>query len=281
MTNSNLLSPAGMFAGRTSQLHNQSRAKKYSLFASSIQPRESDVVLDLGAGIGDFLEEVYPYKSRIIAVDISWERLARLKQRHPEITPICASALKLPFSTKSADIVFSNAVVEHVGDWSNQMQFANEISRVGKSFFVTTPNYWFPVEQHYRLPLFQYFPRSVQRKVHNHFAIGFIKKGQYEDIYLLSRRQMQKLFPTATVHAQRTTFWPESIIAVRSEPRSSETTALPSPICPTCEGELLSKDRALECSPCGLEFSVREGIPILNLESATRLEACQAVAAGD
>ncbi len=45
----------------------------------------------------------------------------------------------LPFKDKSYDIVFSNSVIEHVGNLEKQKQFADEVQRVGKSYFIQTP----------------------------------------------------------------------------------------------------------------------------------------------
>ena len=54
----------------------------------------------------------------------------------------------LPFRDQSFDIVFSNSVIEHVGDTSSQQRFAAEIARVGKAYWVQTPNRLFPIEPH-------------------------------------------------------------------------------------------------------------------------------------
>lgn len=53
-----------------------------------------------------------------------------------------------PFSDNQFEAVFSNAVVEHVGDSERQLLFINEMLRVGKKVFFTTPNKWFPLETH-------------------------------------------------------------------------------------------------------------------------------------
>ena len=55
---------------------------------------------------------------------------------------------KFPFSDKEFDWVFSNAVVEHVGDDNAQLLFLNEMMRVAKNVFFTTPNKYFPMESH-------------------------------------------------------------------------------------------------------------------------------------
>jgi len=61
---------------------------------------------------------------------------------------IRADGRNLPFNTKSFDLVFSNAVIEHVGGMQDQVKFILEHDRVGKSWIFTTPNRLFPVESH-------------------------------------------------------------------------------------------------------------------------------------
>ena len=51
------------------------------------------------------------------------------------------------FVSNSFVIVFSNSVIEHVGNISNQMKMADEIKRIGKCYFVQIPNYC-PLSNH-------------------------------------------------------------------------------------------------------------------------------------
>lgn len=55
---------------------------------------------------------------------------------------------RFPFSDKEFDWVFSNAVIEHVGDEDAQLLFLNEMMRVANNVFFTTPNKFFPFESH-------------------------------------------------------------------------------------------------------------------------------------
>jgi SAM-dependent methyltransferase len=130
----------------------------------------------------------------------------------------------LPFRDKSFDIVFSNAVIEHVLGEGRQAQFAREIMRVGKSWFVTTPNYWFPFESHYHLPLIQFFPRSAQR-TYNRLLGTAIPKGEVQGLALLSARRLQELFPTSSIATMRVTFWPETLVAYYVDPSRRRTVA--------------------------------------------------------
>lgn len=61
---------------------------------------------------------------------------------------VAADARALPFPDDAFDLVYANAVIEHVGDEADQRRFASEIDRVGKNWMMTTPNLCFPVEAH-------------------------------------------------------------------------------------------------------------------------------------
>ncbi len=55
---------------------------------------------------------------------------------------------RFPFDDKAFDWVYCNAVIEHVGDDEAQVQFVNEMVRVSRNVFFTTPYKYFPVESH-------------------------------------------------------------------------------------------------------------------------------------
>lgn len=57
-------------------------------------------------------------------------------------------ALDLPFERDEFDLVFSNAVIEHVGKEAEQRLFVTEHARVGRAWMLTTPNRAFPIEAH-------------------------------------------------------------------------------------------------------------------------------------
>jgi uncharacterized protein YbaR (Trm112 family) len=41
-------------------------------------------------------------------------------------------------------------------------------------------------------------------------------------------------------------------------------------VCPACRGDLREEDPVLVCTECGLRYPVRDGIPIMLVEEATR-----------
>lgn len=87
---------------------------------------------DVGAGDGGQIRSALDHGllsgfSRIIAVDISAERVARMKKLLPEVEGVVADAQSLPFADGSIDFIFSSQVIEHVPD---DFAMAREIARV-------------------------------------------------------------------------------------------------------------------------------------------------------
>ena len=76
---------------------------------------------------------------------------------------------------KSFEIVFSNSVIEHVGDFYRQKQMAEELSRVGRSLWVQTPYRHFPIEVHFLFPLFQYLPKRLRLLIARIWPFSFAK----------------------------------------------------------------------------------------------------------
>jgi len=115
-----------------------------------------------------------------------------------------ADGCDLPFPDRSFDVTFSNSVIEHLGSLEAQQRFSREIRRVGRRYFVQTPNRFFPIEPHYLFPFFQFLPESLQRWLHTHFDIGTFKKTDpFGTIRLLTRKELEQLFPEADIVAER------------------------------------------------------------------------------
>jgi hypothetical protein len=95
----------------------------------------------------------------------------------------------MPFSTGGADMVLANAVIEHVGSLEDQRRFVAEQTRVGRTWVITTPNRWFPIESHTSV-LFRHWSTSW-------------RSGRGEFTRLLSRREFSDLLPPgARIHGR-------------------------------------------------------------------------------
>jgi hypothetical protein len=115
------------------------------------------------------------------------------------------------FGDKEFDIVFSNSLIEHVGDEVKIRQCADEIRRVAKNYFVQTPNRYFPVEPHFVFPMFQFLPIGLSTTLVQNFRLGWMPKcpdraeaeAAVRSIRLLSKQEMKELFPEARIIEER------------------------------------------------------------------------------
>ncbi|HEY3767920.1 MAG TPA: class I SAM-dependent methyltransferase [Candidatus Angelobacter sp.] len=166
------------------------------LFFDALQPDKSDTMLDIGGWLGEDGEfsALYNFFPRMTSINL-------IPVDHAHADFVQGDACEMPFESKSYDYVFSNAVIEHVGDYDRQQLMAQEIMRVArKGFFVATPNLWFPVDPHSYIPMLQFMPFSIRRRV-----------LPCCDYWMLSANRMQKLFPSAEIIITRDC---TSIIAV-------------------------------------------------------------------
>ena len=134
----------------------------------------------------------------------------------------------IPFADQSFDIVFSNSVIEHVGGQEAQIRFAREISRVGRGYWVQTPNRYFPIETHLLTPFVHLLPRSARAFIVRRFTVWqwlhrpdaehrrYYVEHFISDIRLLSAQELQALFPDAVIIRERFLMFTKSLIAYRS-----------------------------------------------------------------
>jgi SAM-dependent methyltransferase len=177
----------------------RSRRRKLALFMETIAPTAETTVLDVGvddfafgdhSGCGtlNFFEELYPWPERITALGL--HEGSGFTRSYPKVRYLQGDALALPFEDGAFDVVFSNAVIEHVGRREQQARFVAEALRVARRAFVTTPNRWFPVEVHTRLPFVHWLPDAV-----SHRAYDLARKPFAKENHLLGPRALRELFP--------------------------------------------------------------------------------------
>jgi SAM-dependent methyltransferase len=196
----------------------QFRSKRFHLFLSFINQLPRPLrILDIGGTLAfwnamGFNEE---------QVSITLLNLTEEPVTGDQYFSVAGNATQLDFPNQSFDIVFSNSVIEHLFTEENQIKMAAEVQRVGKYYFIQTPNYWFPLEPHWLFPFFQFLPFSLRVWLTQHFSLGHIPKcntkeaaqHQVHEIQLLTKAQFQSLFPSATIYAEPLLFWDKSFVA--------------------------------------------------------------------
>jgi hypothetical protein len=132
------------------------------------------------------------------------------------------------FGDGSIDLVHTNSVIEHVGDWANMERMAGEIRRVGKAYYVQTPYFWFPVEPHFVCPLLHWLPLSVRTKIALSASLGTWPRARdvgeavraQTSAMLLDRSMFGFLFPDAQIQFEYFMAFPKSLIAIRTSART-------------------------------------------------------------
>jgi hypothetical protein len=145
-------------------------------------------------------------------IHITLLNIQQMPSDHANIESVQGDACGMQqFGDKEFDIVFSNSLIEHVGDEVKIRQCAEEIRRVGKNYFVQTPNRYFPVEPHFVFPMFQFLPIGVSTALVQNFRLGWMPKcpnraeaeAAVRSIRLLSKQEMQALFPEGRIIEER------------------------------------------------------------------------------
>jgi hypothetical protein len=191
-------------------LANRLRNRRFQEFETFVNrlPRPVNI-LDVG-GTNAFWEQrgwAGRRDIRIVTLNLEAE-----PQRFDNVEPSIGDATNLcQFGNRSFDIVFSNSVIEHLFNFENQRKMAVEVQRVGKAYWVQTPNFWFPVEPHFHIPAWQWLPFSLRVALIRRWRCGW--RGPCPDpvrarelvseLRLLSRAEMISLFPEARLIPER------------------------------------------------------------------------------
>ena len=88
-----------------------------------------------------------------------------------------------------SDLVISNATIEHVGSLENQIKMVSNIIRLSKKFFIlTTPNRFYPIDFHTKLPLIHWLPKKIHRKILSLIGLQYLDKE--ENLNLLNTNNL-------------------------------------------------------------------------------------------
>jgi hypothetical protein len=129
------------------------------------------------------------------------------------------------------DLVFSNSVIEHLSTHADQEAMAREVARVGRSYWVQTPDPRFPVEPHYMSPFVHWLPKSIRRRIARNFTVwGIVTRptpkyidDRLDEIRLISKKEFQGMFPDGTIMVERFAGIPKSMIALRNAAQGAKS----------------------------------------------------------
>jgi len=210
------------------------RNRRARLFLDRFRPSATDEIIDLGGGKGGYLAGILPYRGNVTIADIDPAVLKIAADTYGFNTVCLDGSATFPIADREYDVVFCSSVIEHitgpreiifdilyskqfaVSAREAQANFAAEIRRIGKRYFVQTPYKYFPVEPHSFLPFFiVWLPRRWQIKLLAFTGRHWIKQVQ-ADFRLLTIKQMRELFPDAEILLERYCGLVKSIVAIKA-----------------------------------------------------------------
>jgi SAM-dependent methyltransferase len=135
-------------------------------------------VLDIGCGIGAYLEKFEALDATAFGVDIDLERLGEAYHEKGLTNVALSFSEALPFLSNSFDAVLLHEVIEHVIDDRETICEAHRVTRPGGLIVVFAPNRYYPFETHGayfgdryvfgNIPLVGYMPDNLRRRFAPH-----------------------------------------------------------------------------------------------------------------
>lgn len=206
-------------SGPISQMLWQGRVSMFRKFMELCKPDASMEMVDVGCSPSEnryenYIEKLYPYPSKITLCGI--ENCSHLVE-YFGVKDFVQSydGQPLPFPDNRFDIVFCNAVLEHVGSRDKQAAFVSELIRVGRKCFFTTPNRYFPMELHTMYPFIHWLPQGVFQAILRKRGKTFYAKT--ENLNLLSKRDLLGMIPaeyraSASIYVNRFLGMPANLL---------------------------------------------------------------------
>jgi hypothetical protein len=194
------------------------RRRRMLLFQKIMRPRAEERILDVGGyhGFWDSAE----FGCFVTCCNL---HIPSCSYDTARFAYVLGDGRKLSFKDEEFDIAFSNSVIEHVGSFDDQKKFADEIRRVGKSYWVQTPNKWFFVEPHLVAPFVHYLPHRFQRTLIRYCTPwGLATKpsqGQVDDFLkstrLLAEAEVRSLFPDGEIYREKFLLFTKSFVVYK------------------------------------------------------------------
>jgi hypothetical protein len=108
---------------------------------------------------------------------------------------------------------------------------ASEMRRVGRAFWMQTPNFWFPMEPHFHVPGWQWMPLGLRVAMIRRWRCGWRgpcpdpagARKLVEELRLLRESEIRSIFPGATLIAERFCGLVKSWIAIGGFPNAGNS----------------------------------------------------------
>lgn len=191
------------------------RTRRMQQFCDRFSLTEATQVLDIG---GDSFNWTLISTAPFLTIANLYSPRERERTLSPGLLPM---VVIFPLRT-NLSILSTATLIEHLGNIRDQQLFANECQRVGRRYYVQTPNKRFPVEPHLLTPFIHWLPRRWQKRLLRFTVWGLVTRPSPQEcarfiqqVRLLDEQELRRLFPEAAFWRERTLGLVKSLIAVK------------------------------------------------------------------
>ena len=184
------------------------RSRRMREFLTRIGPSPGATVLDVGGSVD--IWDLVDHRLRVTLFNTdeahAWGfRPSRGGDARYRVATGDACDLR-GFDDASFDIVFSNSVIEHVGDVRRVRCFAGEVRSVGRAYWVQTPSWLCPIEPHTGLPFYWLYPGPARAAIARRLDRRYAKNPwscPMAETRAFRLAELRALFPDALVFTER------------------------------------------------------------------------------
>lgn len=159
-------------------------------------PKKTRVIVDIGAGYGGVAINLALLDIKVFAVEPGKTERKMIRyflNKYPKakrnLRIINGFAEKLPVAKNSVDLCILSQVLEHVQDPQKTIAEITRVLKKGGYLHLSSPNYIFPAEQHYKIP---YFP-LMSKNLFSKWAIFLLKTLNVRNIKNVKSRDFFKV----------------------------------------------------------------------------------------
>lgn len=174
------------------------RKRRFDKICQLIKLKAADKILDLGCGEG-LSFEAFNKTNKIVGLDTFY----RQKIFQNNFSYLQGNAANLSFfKDKEFDKVVCIGLLEHLRPFKKLKKAARQIQKIGKGYVVVVPHFYTPLEPHFQLPFWQFYPDNLKSFLIKHFSIGCYEKnpkGRFEKLNYFKKEKWHSLFPESSI----------------------------------------------------------------------------------
>ena len=164
------------------------------LLKEFLNDKEIKDILDVGSTEDDN-NESSNYLIKNLGVDKSYKSISDQSITSNFFSKVLKKSITDNFTKNEiknfqSDLVISNATIEHVGNFENQIKMCDNVINLSKKYFIImTPNRFHPLEFHTKIPLIHWLPKKIHRKILKLFGLKFF--AEEKNLNLLSQNDFE------------------------------------------------------------------------------------------